>query len=262
MKLTVFIHCGILLFGILLFTRCGSDESVSPTKSTESTLPNYFPDAIGSRWVYRAPNGTQWTRELAYEESLHGNIYGVLTYTPPINDATFNLLRISRYRLTQNRVITFVGEEINRYVKAKVPAIQVIGAFEGLEIEVQVSAISERELVFCRIPPTPNVRWDVLNVKVEGNIILQGLALLQLPFEMHLHISGTVIAPEKTIQTPAGTFENTYQLEYRSGHTLSIMDKEETSREIIDTVWLAPHVGIVRFEDERGITELVDYTLP
>ncbi len=250
--------CGMLM----LLTGCGSDESVSLSQSAEPSLPNYFPDAIGSRWIYSGPHGKQWVREVTHERPIGENVYRVFTYTPSIEDATFDLLRISRYRVTQNRVLTFVEEDIDRYVKAKVPEFRVQGAFEGIELEVQVNSISERELVFYRIPPTPNLRWDVLDVKVEGNVVLQGLGLLQLAFEMHLRIKGTVVGLPKTVQTPAGTFENTYKIEYQSGYTLSILDKEETTPEVTDTVWLAPHVGIVRFENAGGVTELVDYTLP
>lgn len=258
MKQLAFILCGILV----LLPGCGSNESVSPAQSTEQSLPNYFPDALGSRWVYSTPNGKQWTRQVTHERTIGENVYRVFTYTPPIQESTFDLLRISQYRVTQNRVLTFVEEDIDRYVKAKVPEFQVQGAFEGIELEVQVNSISERELVFYRIPPTPNVQWDVLDVKVEGSVVLQGLALLQLPFEMYFRIKGTVAGLPITVQTPAGIFENTYKIEYLSGYTFSMMDKEETTPDLTHTVWLAPHVGIVRFENERGITELVDYTLP
>ena len=258
MKQFAFILCGILV----LLTGCGSDESVSPPQTTEPSLPNYFPDALGSRWVYSGPGGRQWVREVTHEQPIGENVYRVFTYTPPIEDTPFDLLRISQYRVTQNRVLTFVEEDIDRYVKAKVPEFQVQGAFEGIAFEVQVNSISERELVFYRIPPTPNVQWDVLDVKVQGSVILQGLALLQLPFEMYFRIKGTVVGPPKTVQTPVGTFENTYKIEFLSGYTFSMMDKEETTPEVTDTAWLAPHVGIVRFENKRGITELVDYTLP
>ncbi len=257
MKLIAFLLCGILV----LLTGCGSDESVSLSQSTELSIPNYFPDELGSRWVYSGPDGKQWVREVTHERTIGENVYRVFTYTPPLEDVTFNLLRISQYRVTQNRVLTFV-EDIDRYVKAKAPEFQVQGAFGRIEFEVQVDSISERELVFYRIPPTPNVQWGVLDVKVERRVLLQGLELLQLAFEMHLRIEGTVVGTPKTVQTPAGTFENTYKIEYRSGYTFFIIDEEVATPEVTDTVWLAPHVGIVRFENERGITELVDYTLP
>ena len=70
---------------------------------------------------------------------------------------------------------------------------------------------------------------------------------------------GEIVAVD-SLETPAGNFEETYQIEYQTEITQTLFSEAET-REQRQTVWFAPHVGIVKIEDERGVTELIAYTL-
>ena len=67
MKSIFFTVCGILL---LLF-GCGSDE----TSELIEVMPNYFPDAVGSRWVYLYSDGIQGATEVNDEINLLLNIH-------------------------------------------------------------------------------------------------------------------------------------------------------------------------------------------
>ena len=79
-------------------------------------------------------------------------------------------------------------------------------------------------------------------------------------FEVDVRIKGAVIA-EVPLETPAGSFAQTYQIEYQTEIIQTLFSETETTQQR-QTVWFAPYVGIVKIEDERGITELIAYTFP
>ena len=131
--------------------------------------------------------------------------------------------------------------------------------FAGLDIEVAIEPTSHPDFVFFEFPLSPNVEWDAFRTKVNGSLVLQDLFLLQLPFEASVNIKGKVVA-ESPLETPAGSFEQTYQIEYEIEFTHTLFPEAEVVRQR-QTVWFVPHVGIVKIEDERGITALITYNL-
>ncbi|RKU21504.1 hypothetical protein C6499_21125 [Candidatus Poribacteria bacterium] len=248
----------------LLASGCGSDtpetDETVVTPTEQKKVPSYYPDAIGNRWVYREANGFEWERTVSEERVIQGRVYRVFDYNPPIEDAPFDYLKTPSYRVTQNRVLFFVGEEINRYFEVDFAEALETSVFPGENIEVKVRAISAHELIFFRIPPISNFQWDVLDLKVKGDIIFLDLDGAKLPFEIHHLITGAVIGGG-SVQTPAGNFETTAKIQYKSQITTSILDEEETTEETTDTVWLAPGVGIVKVENEDRVVELIEYSV-
>lgn len=249
MRLTFFILSVIfILFG------CGSDETSAPIERE----PNYFPDAVGSRWVYRNTDGLQWTREVSGDTNIEGKDYQIFRDIPPIEVSEFDFLLSMYYRHTSNQVLALIGEKVERLVQTELPkAVQ--PEFAGLELTAVVNPISYPEFVLLQTPLTPNLQWDAYNVKVDGNIILQNLSLLQIPFEMRISVKAEVVS-ESSIDVPAGNFENAYGIEYETEIMHSVLSKDETTQHQL-TVWFVPHVGIVKFEGEDGTTELIEYNL-
>lgn len=251
MRLTSLMLCGIfILFG------CGSDETPVPI---EQQMPNYFPDAVGSRWVYRNTDGSEWTREVIDGTNTHGVGYKVFTYTPPVSETELNHLKPDTFRVTDSQVFFIIGEKIDRYVQNELP-VWVQDEFTGLELDITVAPSTHPEFVFFQSPLTPNFQWDAFRTDVNGSIVLQNLVLLQFPFEVHVGVKGEVIAVA-SLETPAGSFEETYQIEYRTEITRTLLSAEAETTQLHQTVWFAPHVGIVKIEDEGGVTELIAYTL-
>ena len=116
------------------------------------------------------------------------------------------------------------------------------------------------ELTLFQFPLTPNSEWEALNLKISGSISLQNLALLQFPFEVTMNIMGEVVA-EGPLETTAGSFGETYQIEYQTAITQTIFSETEMW-EYGQTVWFAPHVGIVKSENEDGDgAVLITYSL-
>lgn len=249
MRLTSLILCAIfILFG------CGSDEAAVPIEDK----PNYFPDVIGSRWIYRSPDGLQWTLEVSGETNIEGKHYRTFKTTPLIEAIGFDLLKPDAFRVEQNRVLFAIGEKIDRYVQTEVPnAAQ--DELAGLELTVATEPIPHTELIFLQVPLTRNAQWDAFTLKVNGSIAPQNLALLQIPFEVLMRIKAEVVA-ESPLETPAGNFEKAYQIEYQTEITHTLFSEAETIQQN-QTVWFVPYVGIVKVEDERGATELIAYTV-
>lgn len=258
-KFTTLLLCSVL---VLALAGCGTDtleeaeeDETILTPTPKKRVPNYYPNAIGNRWVYQHSDGSQWTREVTRERVLAGRTYRVFDYTPPIEDAEFDYLRVPSYRITPHRVLFFVGEEINNYFEHNLKT-QLEAIFAEDNTKIRVNAISANELIFFRIPPTG--RWDVLDLRIKGNIIFVDFNQA-VPFEIHFLIKGAVIGSED-IQTPAGTFD-TSKIQYNLQITTSVQDEEDTTSTQTDTIWLAPDVGMVKIENDNGTTELIEYEL-
>ena len=244
----------LTLCSVLLLFACGSDEILEPAE----TEPNYFPDAVGNRWVYRNANGSKWSREITDGNDSQDRDYLTFTYNPSIAETEFDFLSPTSFRDSQNQIFFNVGEKIDRYIQTDL-LTSVKDEFQGLNVNVSIEPTSFPKLLFFQIPLISNSQWDAFNIKVNGNIMLQNLTLLQFPFEMHFNIKGEVIS-KGSIETPAGRFENAFQVIYHTKILQTVLSNEEsTVRD--QTIWFVPHVGIVKIEDERGVSELIEYKL-
>ena len=141
-------------------------------------MPNYFPDTAGSRWTYRNPDGSEWTRTVTDDDSSQGEDFRVFAYTPEASEAELDYLKPDAVRVTDSQVLFSIGEKIDRYVQNALPA-SVQEEFAGLALDIAVEPITHPASVFCQLPLTPNFQWDALSTDVNGSIVLQNLALLQ-----------------------------------------------------------------------------------
>lgn len=83
----------VFLFLIMFFGGCGSDEPtanpISGSTGSEqpvSQQPSYFPMTLGNRWIYRNPDGSEWTREVTEIEEVGSHFFVFFRYDHPIND--------------------------------------------------------------------------------------------------------------------------------------------------------------------------------
>jgi len=174
----------LILGSICLLIACGPDDTSTPIEH----IPNYFPDTIGSRWIYRNPDGSKWEREVFDQRAPHGETYQVLGYTPPRPKTEFDYLKPDVFRTTQNQILFAISEKIDRYIQKQLPALAQ-DEFEGLDLHVAIESNSYPEFLFLQRPLMPDSQWDVFNVNVSGNIVLQNLVLLRVPFEVLVAIT-------------------------------------------------------------------------
>jgi len=173
--------------------------------------PNYFPNTIGSRWVYRNPKGFEWAREVTETTEIGPHLYHVFDYDPPIDDARFDFLKTPPYRITRNRVLFFVGDEIDRAYKKNLSDFLRARYQEFGNIKINVNAVSQEELVFFRIPPDRGIHWEVIDLKATGNVIFRDQGNFVLPFELNWVNTGIVTRLE-SVETPAGTFDDCFKI--------------------------------------------------
>ena len=250
MWLTLFAVCGTLL----LLVGCGSDETAEPIE----VMPNYFPDGVGTQWVYLYSDGVQGTTEVSGEINIDGKNYRTLKEIPPPEESDFDLLKSISYRVTENQIFFAIGGKVDRYVQNEIPAL-VQDELAGLDLSVTVEPLPPPELLFLQFPPSPSFQWNALNMQINGSIILQNLALLQFPFEVVIRVTGEVVS-EGPLETPAGNFEKTYQLEYHTEITQTLFSETKTTAHN-QTIWFVPHVGIAKTENELGWSALIAYSV-
>ncbi len=246
--------CYLLLITCIILFSCGSDEITIPV----ITKPNYFPDDIGSRWVYRNSDGQEWSREITSRKDTQDNNFQKFIYNPPISDTDIGFLKPISFQVNQDNIRLAVSDKVNRYIQTELPN-SVQDNFTGLDIDVVTEQISYPALVYLHLPLTTNLHWEALDVIVQGNLILQDLTLLHISFEVTININAVVLG-QSQIETPAGSFEDTYQIEYQIETTHKVFSEEDVSSQR-HSIWFTPHVGIVKIEDSSGISELVEYTL-
>ncbi len=90
----------VILCLILSMSGCGEetiekplDENVNGTRETEDFAdmsPIYYPVTVGSRWVYRNPDGAEWSREVTEIEEVGSHIFVFFSYDLPINDNQYD----------------------------------------------------------------------------------------------------------------------------------------------------------------------------
>ena len=251
------------LICLIFVIGCGGDEEemdndTSVITPTETDLPDYFPNTIGSRWAYRNSNGFEWAREVTDTRFISGNTYHVFAYDPPLENPPFDYLRTPSYRTTIIGVFFFVGGEINQSVQTSLKEFYEALFADSGNVKVNVNTSSKSDLTFFRLPPIRGKKWEVINMKIVGNIVFQDFGNFQIPFEMNWVVTG-VVEREETVETPAGVFENSFKIQYDSKLTTIVEGEEETDRELTDIVWIAPEVGIVKIQSDDVVAELISY---
>ena len=95
------------LFLLLLISGCGGEESVNKPlvetvadENVDRTPVNYYPMTVGSRWVYRSADGSEWTREVTETEEVGSHLYHFFSYNPLIGGNQSELSETPTYTPT------------------------------------------------------------------------------------------------------------------------------------------------------------------
>lgn len=270
---------------------------------------DYFPDGAGSYWTYQDQDGNELTRYAVEPEEVDGETYRAFSYEPTIDNwADFeHYVQPYTYRVDDEWITFFAGTEIENAFKAvktqqmeeiislSREAIQQEAAVDGFNISVEIDYDVKVEpqdyFYLLPIPASLNEEWTALELNVTVSMTTEFKGMPEIPgvptkltVDRYTTLveTGNVTGTE-TVETPAGTFEDCLVIEYRTDASIMTVppqiagieaDTEPVHQEEKDvsltTLWLAPHVGIVKFvhnhqlseeEQETGLEPLPERTL-
>lgn len=241
----------------------------------------YFPDKLGSYWVYTDQDGNKLTRYAVEEKDVEGETFRSFDYEPEIDDWEKYLYAAHPflYQVGEEWVAFYVGDDIEAATKSILSKKldETLGTIrqrtagqlpEGITMDFNYT-IEPKAQDYFFLFPTPvkyNEEWIAmrLEVKVKMKIDIQG-APVEIPAERksissttNVVKTGNVIGTE-TVDTQAGTFEECLKIEYRAKTTIDTtipaefkqLLPEQQPAESVTTLWLAPNVGIVKFKSEQ-----------
>ncbi|MDE0484468.1 MAG: hypothetical protein OXI67_17960 [Candidatus Poribacteria bacterium] len=258
---------------------------------------NYFPDKLGSYWIYADQEGNELTRYAVEEKDVEGETFRAFDYEPEIDDWEKYLYAVHPflYKVGEEWVAFYVGGDIEVATESILTKKldETLGAIrqqfagqlpEGITMDFNYT-IEPKAQDYFYLFPTPvkyNEEWIAmrLNVTVKMKMDIQG-APVEIPAELksissttNIVETGNVIGTE-VVETQAGTFEDCLKIEYRTKTTVNTtlptefkqLLPEQQPAESVTTLWLAPNVGIVKFSsgqensDDMKTLELKNYEI-
>ena len=219
---------------------CGGEETANrPMIETaggenfNTSQPNYFPLTVGNRWVYRNPDGSEWTREITNAKVIGELRYHLSSHNPP-NNARWDFLKNPAYAATPHRFVLLVKNNgVRDAVRQTIlrsggenPDWDLSHTFDGRTWQTQKSQSAlvylfnyrssvvshDESLALLRFPPVPGQTYESLNIKLSGS---SETAAAFHAFEASGVISGEVGHPE-SVHTLAGTFEDCLKIQYQA----------------------------------------------
>ena len=244
--------------------------SFSVTLFGNESAQKYFPDTLGSYWVYEDQDGNELTRRAVESEEIDGKTYQAFSYDPELKDWTdyIDFVHPSLYQVSEDGVTLFVGEEIEKAVKTRLQKemdsfteaikAQTSEDEESFDLVIDIEVEAEDNLNLIPFPISVNEEWDVNQVKVKIKIIPIGIEdpdPAEITFNFVINGTGIVQGTE-TVETPAGTFEDCLKVEYQTETTVSTIPEDvsegmDSPGETVTTVWFAPNIGIVKLHQKK-----------
>ena len=254
------------LFCILLIFGCGREETANnPVVETASGVTpdeaalistKYFPMTVGSRWVYRHSDGSEWQREITDARKIGNHTYFFFSHDRPMENPHLDSFRAPAYTLGLNRfVLLMKAMELENLVgQAILESGGNLGSLrhrfhngewrttvtgEGFVIlhtyKTQVGRHSDS--VPIRLPLNPGMTYEALDMTMRGSI--EGAQIVH-SFEAQWVVSGSVGFPE-TIVTPAGSFPGCLKIQYGAEQTVETEEfrtggliPKESARSLLD----------------------------
>ena len=234
--------------------------SAVPMSEASETI-QYFPNTLGSYWVYEDQDGNELTRRVIEGKEIAGEMYHAFSYEPVLEDWTDydHHIHPNFYQIGEEKVTFWIGDEVEKVVKAHLT--KEMGAFlEILEkmgapfimlYDIEIEA--QDQFYVLPMPITLNEKWNATQIKVK--LTLRPIPPQDPPeatIEFTIVETGTVVGTE-TVETFAGTFEDCLKIEYRTETEVAVSSPEMGSDppgESFTTLWVAPNIGIVKFHQK------------
>ena len=228
-----------------------------------SEITQYFPETLGSYWVYEDQDGNELTRRVVEGKEIAGEMYHGFNYEPALKDSVDYDYHIhpNFYQIGAEKVTFWVGDEVEKTIKAHLTEemkaflkiLEQMGAPFTMLYKVETEA--QDPFYVLPIPVTFNEKWKATQIKAK--ITMQPVPPQDPPkaaIEFTIVETGTVVGTEN-VETPAGTFEDCLKIEYRTETEVEVSSPElgfgsETPGESFTTLWVAPNIGIVKFHQK------------
>ncbi len=247
----------------------------------------YFPDTVGSTWVYIDQNGDELTRTVVEEKNVNGTSYRAFSYQPELEDLEQYqyLMHPFLYNVGEKWVALYVGADIETATKSilskrldeTIASMRLLIAEKlppGITIDFNytVNPTAQDYFYLFPIPITYNEEWIAMELTVKVNMTMDiNGAAVEPPEELKSIISTTnfeergKIIRKETVETQAGKFDDCIKIEYRTltstDTTLPPQIKQlmpiQEMQESVSTLWLAPNVGIVKYISNSENTDEV-----
>ena len=240
----------LLVFGLSAVLMSDASETIQ-----------YFPNTLGSHWVYEDQDGNELTRRVIEDKEIDGETYHAFNYEPALEDWTDYDYHIhpNFYQIGEEKVTFLVGDEVEKAVKAHftkematfLTILEKMGAPFIMLYDVEIEA--QNQFYVMPMPVTFNEKWNATQIKVK--LTLRPIPPQDPPeatIEFTIVETGTVVGTEN-VETSAGTFEDCLKIEYRTETGVAISSPEigsDPPGESFTTLWVAPNIGIVKFHQK------------
>ena len=218
----------------------GRDDSARVAEDFVPVFTSYYPMTVGNRWVYRDPDGSEWTREVTETKKSGANDYHFFSSDPPLQDTQIESLRSTVYAAYLDRLDRRIGlNDINAAIRETI--VESGGETQdwGLGMSCNNRAggkpvcvsrkdkstpgiltylyrsntrIDEhRKLTLLRFPIVPGETYKALNLSLKGRA--------EGPFYIHVYgaegvIAGEIMDVSELVETSAGAFEDCLKIQY------------------------------------------------
>ena len=240
-----------------------------------SETTQYFPETLGSYWVYEDQDGNELTRRIVAGKEIAGEMYHAFSYEPAFKDWVGYDYHIhpNFYRIGEEKVTFWVGDDVEKALKAHLTKemkgflkiLENIGAPFTMLYKVEIEA--QDPFYVLPIPVALNEKWEATQIKAK--ITMQPVPPQDPPeatLEFTIVETGTIVGTEN-VETPAGTFKDCLKIEYRTETEVEVSSPElgfgsEPPGESVTTLWVAPTIGIIKFHQKAEDIFLTAFRLP
>ena len=256
--------------------------------TASDTLTEFFPTTEGSFWVYVDQDGNEFTRTSTEQKNMVGEIFHTFSYEPAIeNWEKYNyLLHPFLYQVDGEWIRFYVADEIESAIKSKLKKrldeitaelrqkyTDQLPSGISLDVDYTIEPTAQNPLYF--LPSTFNnkEKWVAtqVGVRIQISMNIKGTEInipeanKSVSLTMKLSKTGNLIGKE-SVKTAAGIFEDCLKIEYRTKTTSSNNDEagiqqgltDQSPKDKITTIWLAPNVGIVKLMSSIADSEAVE----
>ena len=284
------------LLVILSLSGCGADEPVNnPVGCTsggkpDDTIPifsDYYPMTLGSRWVYRNPDGSEWSREVTEIRKFGANLYHSISYDSPVQVSQLDSLRSPVYaaylyrldrRINRNDINDTVWEIIvesggesqnwglgmscNNLAGRKPVCVsrkdKLTPAILTYLYRSNTGVVWHSKLTLLRFPIVPGDTYNALNLRLRGRD--------EGPFYIHAFaaegvILGKISEGQELVETSASAFEDCLKIQYEANQSSY---KTLEFRDVGAAAMFAPgaYLEAVESEIREELTDLLTHIMP